>query len=33
VQVNRAYTPSDWQKRYEILREQTTHIAEVAGGG
>jgi len=36
VQVNRAYTPSDWQKRYEILREQTTQIgdvAEIAGGG
>jgi formate dehydrogenase major subunit len=33
VQVNRAYTPSDWQKRYEILRGQTTRIAEVAGGG
>ena len=36
VQVNRAYTPSDWQKRYEILREQTTQIgepAEIVGGG
>ncbi len=32
VQVRRAHTPSDWQKQYEILREQTTHIAEVAGG-
>ena len=36
VQVNRAYTPSDWQKRYEVLRKETTQIAEtaeVAGGG
>jgi formate dehydrogenase major subunit len=36
VQVNRAYTPSDWQKRYELLRKETTQIgepAEVAGGG
>jgi formate dehydrogenase major subunit len=36
VQVSRAYTPSDWQKRYELLRGQTTQIgetAEVAGGG
>jgi formate dehydrogenase major subunit len=32
VQVRRAYTPSDWQKQYEILRGQTTQIAEVAGG-
>jgi formate dehydrogenase major subunit len=32
VQVNRAYTPSDWQKRYELLRGQTTQIADVAGG-
>ena len=32
VQVSRTYTPSDWQKQYEILREQTTQIAEVAGG-
>src|SRR5690606_7524745 len=32
VQVRRAYTPSDWQQQYEILREQTTQIAEVSGG-
>jgi formate dehydrogenase major subunit len=32
VQVSRAYTPSDWQTHYEQLREQTTQIAELAGG-
>jgi formate dehydrogenase major subunit len=35
VQVNRTYTPSDWQKRHELMRKETTRIepAEVAGGG
>jgi formate dehydrogenase major subunit len=27
VQVRRAYTPSDWQKHYHELREETTHVA------
>jgi formate dehydrogenase major subunit len=32
VQVRRTHTPSDWQKRYIRLRQQTTQVGEPVAG-